>query len=45
MIFCKVYIYLSTKMEITKQNCRFGTRNDEYKKNQEEKSEHVIYLA
>lgn len=45
MIFCKACIYLSAKMEITEQNCRFRTRDDEYEKNQEEKSEHVIHLA
>lgn len=45
MISYKAYIYLSAKMEITEQNCRFGTRDDEYKKNQEEKSEHVIHLT
>lgn len=46
MISYKIsYIYLSTKMEITEQNCRLRTRDDKYKKNQEEKSEHVIHLA
>lgn len=32
-------------MEITEQNCRFRTRDDEYEKNQEEKSKHVVHLA
>lgn len=46
MISYKIsYIYLSTKMEITEQNCRLRTRDNKYKKNQEEKSEHVIHLT
>lgn len=32
-------------MKITEQNCRFGTRDDEYEENQEEKSKHVVHLA
>lgn len=32
-------------MEIAEQDCRFGTCDDKYKKNQEEKSEHVVHLA
>lgn len=32
-------------MKVTEQNCRFGTCDDKYKKHQEEKSKHVVYLA
>jgi hypothetical protein len=31
-------------MEIAEKNCRFRARDDEDKKNEEQKAEHVIHL-
>lgn len=32
-------------MKVAEQDCRFRTRDDKYEENQEEKTEHVVYLA